>query len=86
MGLAKYISEWSKDPSTKVGAVIVDDEKKIVGLGFNGFPIKTSDNEELYYDRDYKLSKIVHAEINAILNGVHYIHGHLVRVKDVQGQ
>ena len=40
--LAKLIGSWSKDPSTKVGAVIVDEDNKIVSLGYNGFPKKFS--------------------------------------------
>ena len=64
--LAEYIADWSKDPSTKVGAVIVDDKGRIVSLGFNGFPQKISDNDRLN-DRDKKYNVIVHAEANAIL-------------------
>ena len=64
--LAEYIADWSKDPSTKVGAVIVDDKGRIVSLGFNGFPQKISDNDRLN-DRDKKYNVIVHAEANAVL-------------------
>lgn len=64
--LAKFIANWSKDPSTKVGAVIVDNKGRIVSLGFNGFPQKISDNDRLN-DRDKKYNVIVHAEANAIL-------------------
>ena len=39
MGVAHLSSFRSKDPSTQVGAVIVDENKKIVGIGYNGFPI-----------------------------------------------
>ena len=63
--LAKFIANWSKDPSTKVGAVIVDNKGRIVSLGFNGFPQKISDNDRLN-DRDKKYNVIVHAEANAI--------------------
>jgi dCMP deaminase len=66
INLAKHIADWSKDPSTKVGAVIVDDKGRIVSLGFNGFPQKISDNDRLN-DRDKKYNVIVHAEANAIL-------------------
>ena len=41
--LAKLIGSWSKDPSTKVGAVIVDQDNKIVSVGYNGFPKNISD-------------------------------------------
>lgn len=66
LDLAKHISQWSKDPSTKVGAVVVDNLNRIVGIGYNGFPVGTDDSDELYNDRDVKISKIVHGEINAL--------------------
>lgn len=65
--LAKHISTWSKDPSTKVGAVIVDDKKRIVSLGYNGFPIGINDSYEKLENRETKLKIIVHAERNAII-------------------
>ena len=66
LNLAKHVSSWSKDPSTKVGAVIVDDKNRIVSIGYNGFPVNISDDYRLL-DRETKLEHIVHAEINAIL-------------------
>ena len=65
--MAKHISTWSKDPSTKCGAVITRG-KKIVSIGFNGFPAKCSDDESLYNNRDVKYARVLHAEINAILS------------------
>lgn len=65
--LATLISSWSKDPSTKVGAVIVAPDRSVVAVGYNGFPRKMYDSDELYADRETKLSRIVHAEINAII-------------------
>ena len=44
--LAKHIGSWSKDPSTKVGAVIVDDKNRIVSVGYNGFPRGVEDSEK----------------------------------------
>ncbi len=70
MKLARHIAGWSKDPSTKVGAVIVDDLGRVVGMGFNGFPRHVADNEERYENRDVKYKMIVHAEVNAILNSL----------------
>ena len=64
--LAKLISTWSKDPSTQVGAVIVDG-KRIVSVGYNGFPMGTDDTESLYNDRVEKYKRVVHAELNCIL-------------------
>ncbi len=65
--LAKHVSTWSKDPSTQVGAVIVDEQRCILSLGFNGFPRGVKDLEGLYNDKPSKYSRIVHAEANAIL-------------------
>lgn len=65
--LARFISNFSKDPSTKVGAVIVDSRHVIVGTGFNGFPQNMSDDPELYADREKKYSRVVHGEINALV-------------------
>lgn len=68
MELAKHVSSWSKD-STKVGAVIVEpNTKKVVSLGYNGFPRGVSDDAARYMDRDVKLKLVCHAELNAILN------------------
>ena len=65
--LAKHISAWSKDPSTKVGSLIVDNNHRIVSMGYNGFPTGIPDNEKEYNNRDIKLKKVVHAEANAII-------------------
>jgi dCMP deaminase len=63
--LAKLVSTWSKDPSTQVGAVIVNDKNRIVSLGFNGYPRGVKD--EGLDDREVKYLKILHGEINSIL-------------------
>jgi dCMP deaminase len=65
--LAKLISGWSKDPSTKVGAVITLGNQPL-GIGINGFPRGMPDREELYADRTEKYSRIVHGEVNALLH------------------
>jgi len=65
--LAKHVSEWSQDPSTQVGSVIVRPNKSIASLGFNGFPQGVEDTKERYLDREMKLKLMVHAEQNAIL-------------------
>lgn len=65
--LAREVASWSKDPSTKTGAVIVDSNRQIVSVGFNGFPQGMPDDEALYANRDEKYSRIVHCEINALL-------------------
>ncbi len=63
--LAKHIRTWSKDPSTKVGAVIVDPFHRIISLGFNGFAKGVGD--QCLDNRELKYAKILHAEINSIL-------------------
>jgi dCMP deaminase len=65
--LAAHIAQWSKDPSTKVGAVIVRPDLTIASVGFNGFPKGANDSPELYAERNAKYSRIVHAEMNAIM-------------------
>ena len=72
MGVAILSSKRSKDPSTQVGACIVNKDKKIVGIGYNGFPNGINDDEFPWgKDGDYVNTKypyVVHAEPNAILN------------------
>lgn len=68
--LAQHVAEWSKDPSTKVGAVLVDDKRRVIGLAYNGLSRKIIDSPERYQDRTVKYEIIVHAEVNAILNAV----------------
>ena len=66
--LAKHISGWSKDPSTKVGCVVVGEDREIRSTGFNGFPRGISDDEERLTDRSQKYPLICHAEENAIMH------------------
>lgn len=67
LSLAKHVAGWSKDPSTKVGAVIVRQNKTIASVGYNGFPRGFPDDHALYADRGTKYKYVVHAEVNAIL-------------------
>ena len=71
-GLALYVSRKSKDESTKVGAVIVDYKKRIVSVGFNGFPTGVDDSPG---DRDRKLRRTVHAEANALAFAAQSVEG-----------
>ena len=66
--LARHISEWSKDPSTKVGCVIVGEDREIRSTGFNGFPRGIDDTLERLEDRNQKYPMICHAEENAIMH------------------
>lgn len=65
--LAKHIATWSKDPSTQVGAVIVDNKNRVISTGYNGFPRGVKDLPERLQDREVKYEIVVHGEINAIL-------------------
>ena len=71
MRLAKEISTWSKDPSSKIGAVIVNDERRILATGYNGFPRGIEDTEERLNDKEQKYPRIVHAELNALLGALY---------------
>jgi dCMP deaminase len=63
--LARHVAEWSKDPSTKVGCVIVSPSNEIRSIGYNGFPRSIEDTPERLI-RPEKYSWIEHAERNAI--------------------
>lgn len=72
MGLAHLSAMRSKDPNTQVGACIVNPAKRVVGIGYNGFPTGI-DDDEFPWDKEGKLHEskygyVVHAELNAILN------------------
>ncbi len=72
MGLAHLSALRSKDPNTQVGACIIDEEKKVVSIGYNGMP-RGCDDHEFPWNRegsflDTKYAFVVHAELNAILN------------------
>ncbi|MCK5156565.1 MAG: dCMP deaminase family protein [Spirochaetales bacterium] len=74
MGVAILSAHRSKDPSTQVGACIVNNDKKIVGVGYNGFP-KGCDDDVLPWAREgdfleTKYPFVCHAELNAILNSI----------------
>lgn len=85
LSLAKEIASWSKDPSTKVGAVVVGKKGQIVSQGYNGFPRGFDDGIDRYFYRPTKYKYIIHAEANAIYNALYngasvedctiYVHG-----------
>lgn len=70
LGMAEYVATASKDPSTKVGAAIVDVQRRVIGLGYNGFPRGIADSHDRLNDRLTKYKLVVHAEVNAILNAI----------------
>lgn len=68
INLAKEISTWSLDPSTKIGAVAIGNKGQILSCGYNGLPRNISDTEDRLNDRNIKYSLMVHAEMNCIYN------------------
>ena len=66
LDLAQFVSKFSKDPSTKVGAFIADG-KDDISFGYNGFPSSIEDKPEWYNDRETKYKLVIHAEMNALL-------------------
>lgn len=63
---ANAAATYSKDPSTKVGAIAIDDDYNIRAQGYNGFPRGVHDTEERLNDREQKYPRIVHAEANLV--------------------
>lgn len=74
--MARVVASWSKDPSTKVGAVITRPDKTIASMGYNGFPRGLEDDVERYADRSYKYPRVVHAEANAIVHATENLTGY----------
>ncbi len=79
MGLAHLSAMRSKDPSTQVGACIVNPYNRVVGIGYNGLPMGCND-DEFPWDREgstleTKYVYVVHAELNAILNSTTSLQG-----------
>lgn len=64
--VCKLTASWSKDRSKKVGAIIVDEDNRILSTGYNGFPIGCNDDDETRHVKPKKNSFVVHAETNAI--------------------
>ena len=79
MALAHLAAWRSKDPSTQVGACIVNFSNRVVGIGYNGMPSGCDDNEFPWEkegeSQDTKYPYVVHAELNAILNSIQNLAG-----------
>jgi dCMP deaminase len=80
LDLAQQVANWSKDPSTKVGAVLVRPNGTVASLGFNGFARGVRDHEARYADRKIKYEMVVHAELNALLNARESVEGYTIYV------
>lgn len=70
--LARQVASWSKDPSTQVGCVLAN-KKKVLSVGYNGFPKNISDDLNRLIDREQKYEITVHAEVNAVTTAA--LHG-----------
>ncbi len=73
MAIALVSAQRSKDPNSQVGACIVDEDNKIVSLGYNGAPTGFDDDKDMTWERegdflDTKYAYVCHSELNAILN------------------
>lgn len=76
MDLAHFVAEkLSKDPSTKVGAVVIGKNRNQVAFGFNGFPAGIADTPERLNDRPTKYRLIQHAERNVLDNAAFDLEG-----------
>lgn len=73
--LALAVSNRSRDPSTKVGAVIIRPDKTIASIGYNGFPRNMEDKEEWWNNKEEKYARVIHAEMNALLNSKESVKG-----------
>lgn len=71
LSIAKDVSNWSKDPSKKIGAITVGSIGQILSQGYNGFPRGINDHDYRLNNRAEKLRYVVHAEMNAIYNATH---------------
>jgi dCMP deaminase len=80
LALTKEIASWSKDNGTKVGSVIVRPDRTICSVGFNGFPRGIEDNPSAIANRDTKLLRTIHAELNAILSAKEPLNGYSIFV------
>lgn len=69
MRLAREVSTWSKDPAAQIGAVIIRD-RRILATGYNGFPEGIEDTPERLNDKEQKFPRIIHGEMNALLNAL----------------
>ena len=79
MSVAKEVATWSKDPTTKVGAVLVKGSH-IISTGYNGLPHGIDDSLVESYGRDFKIKNTIHAERNAIDHAIGSVKGSVMYV------
>ena len=71
LNLAKHVSDWSRDPSTKVGAVAVKD-RRVLATGYNGLPRGVADLPGRLNNREEKYLRTVHAEANIVAQAARF--------------
>lgn len=72
LGLAREVSSWSKDPSSKIGAVAIGHKGQVLSQGYNGFARGIRDDLAPRWElKEYKYKFVVHAEMNAIYNATY---------------
>lgn len=74
LGIAKAVAALSKDPSTKVGAIALNDDGIVLAVGYNGFPRGVDDNPVRYLNRVVKLKFVSHAEQNLVAQAAYAGH------------
>jgi dCMP deaminase len=68
LNLARDIAQWSKDPSTQCGAVVIGESGQVLSQGYNGFPRGMDDSDELYENREIKYDRIVATNVLKLLS------------------
>ncbi len=71
MEMAELVATWSKDPSSQIGAVAVNNKGQVLTMGYNGFPRGIRDTQTRLKNREEKYKYVVHAEKNAIYNATY---------------
>ena len=72
MEMANLVASWSKDTNTKVGSVIIDKDKIVLSMGYNGFPRGCDDSIESRFEKPVKYLFTEHAERNAIYHAARH--------------
>ena len=72
MEMANLVASWSKDTNTKVGAVIIDKDKIVLSMGYNGFPRGCDDSIESRFEKPTKYLFTEHAERNCIYHAARH--------------
>lgn len=72
ISIANVVRTKSKDPRSKIGAIIVGPERQVISTGYNGFPRGIDETDLTRWKRPIKYGFVVHAEVNAIYNAARH--------------